>query len=146
MAEEYTSYAEVNKKLTYLIDGSSYLDYTPYEIEEIFSNFLSYACMLYETSEKDLSDRDDELKRFNIKLTDSEQWILAHGMTICWLKPKINYEENMAIAVGDRDYSPTSSANHIDKLLKMLQYSTDEFERLTIGHSYSSGNISELAR
>lgn len=140
-----TIYEDVFKKFTLLVNSSSHLNLTNIEIEDIFKGYLSFGCFYFQECTKDLSDRDDLLGRFNITITDTEQWIISHAMVICWLKPLINYEENMALTIGDRDYTPTSAANHIHKLKQLYDGSIEELDRLIIGYGYSGDDLSELA-
>lgn len=140
-----TQYSEVFKKFTIIIRGSSHLGLTLGDLEVLFEDYLSFGCFYFNQCEQDLTDRSDLLKRFNIDLTDTEQWIIAHGMVIGWLKPLINYEENMIVSIGDRDYNPGSSGNHIDKLTKLYNNSIEELDGFIIGYGYSGDDLSELA-
>lgn len=142
-----TNYSTIFKKFTMIIKASSsHLSLTDEELEDIFSSYLGYACVHFSECEQDLEDRDDDLKVFNITLTNTEQWVLAHAMIICYLKPQLNYEDQMSIKISDRDHTVGSVANHIDKLIKLYDHSALEAERLMISYGFSEGSIGDLTK
>jgi len=139
-----TSYNSVYKKFTNIITGTSHLSLTESELKELFNEYLSFAVFFFTECDKDLEARDDVAEEFTETLTETEQWVLAHAMVIGWLKPLVNYEENMTITIGDRDYNPASSANQLDKLVKLYADSVREADEYIMRYSYHGRDLSDL--
>lgn len=59
------------------------------EFKIVLEGFLMRAIPHFDNCIKDLSDRDDTLKQFNIELDDDEKEILADWIVIMWLDKEI---------------------------------------------------------
>jgi len=74
---------------------------------------------------------------FEDDLTYEEMYILAQGMVIYWLNPKVNREENLKQMVTDSDYKKLSGANMLDKMIKLYEKSLREFRMCMIEYTYN---------
>lgn len=54
--------------------------------------------------------------------------ILAYGMVLSWLNPKIRREENLRQLMNDRDFKQLSNANLLAKLIELHKYTRQELE------------------
>lgn len=59
----------------------------------------------------------DFVGEFIADLTDEEMWILACGMLIGWLEPKIKEEKLLRETIGSKDLKVTSHANQLKELM-----------------------------
>lgn len=71
--------------------------------------------------ENDLSDRDDELSRFNSTLTDIEIECIATQMVSEWIEPQLNNTLLLKQFIGTKDEKFYAQANQIDKLLTLQE-------------------------
>lgn len=84
--------------------------------EDIMMTYLLGATVEFDKCKKDLTINEDNILG---DLEIDEKFILADGMIIYWLQPKINTEEVIRNRITDRDYSSNSPANLLDKLIKL---------------------------
>lgn len=63
---------------------------------------------------KDLEDRDDEMGQFNVNLNAKEIEILATGMVVHWLEPRVLNTDNLRNVLNTKDYSSFSPANLLE--------------------------------
>ena len=90
------------------------------ELEYLLENYLSRAVSLdFKQCKKNLNNVDKDLKQFNEDLTSEEQWIIATGMVMSWLEPKIKREDLLRASITDRDYKESNHANQLDKLMDL---------------------------
>jgi hypothetical protein len=57
--------------------------------------------------------------QFNDTLSNEEILIIVQGCVLHWLQPMLLRERGLKEAVGDRDYNRGSTANLLDKLIKL---------------------------
>ena len=81
--------------------------------EELMLIYLEGAISMFDICEKDLTIENSAFKE---DLTLNEQYILADGMILYWLKPKINTEKMIDLIITTSDYNIKSPANLLDKL------------------------------
>ena len=75
-------------------------------------------------------------KVFPYEIPLTEQWIIAHGMVIGWLTPKINRERLLRESLGDRDYKESSHGNQLQQLMKLFENAKYEIEQFKLDHSF----------
>lgn len=73
---------------------------------------------------------------FPYEISESNMWLIAHGMVIGWLTPKVNRERLLRESVGDRDYKESSHGNQLQQLIKLLENAKKEIEDYKISHSF----------
>jgi hypothetical protein len=78
---------------------------------------------------------------FPYEISETNLWLLAHGMVISWLLPKINRERLLRESLGDRDYKESSHGNQLQQLMKLLENAKHEIEvyQISISHDDFEG-------
>lgn len=115
-----TPFQDVYDKFLSLIDDYELALFNDEDLDFLLINYLSRAVSLdFKQCTKDLNDYDKELKQFNVDLTGEEQWIIANGMVLSWLEPKIKRERLLRDAISDRDYKESSHANQLKELMNL---------------------------
>lgn len=95
----------------YVIDDM--YDTSTSDFETYATVFLQRAIPSFDNCQKDLTDRDDTTRTFNIDLDLNEQVILSDVMTLMWLKKEINNILEMRNHLVSGDYKSFSSANNL---------------------------------
>lgn len=86
------------------------------DLETQLLKYLKSGITDFKYSTKDLTNRNDTTKTFNIELTGLEQEILAKFMLVNWINPQILRLENLRNSLGNRDFQIFSPSAFLDKL------------------------------
>jgi len=100
------------------IEDESWLEIEEEILIELMYDYLVKSIVEFNVCKKDLTidfDNDEIVSN----LSEDEVLILAFGMVIHYLTPKILREENLQQMVTSSDFSKLSNANMLDKLLKL---------------------------
>ena len=108
----------VYRKFLGMIEDEEWLLVDEDVIEELMLNYLENATVEFTQCKKDLSIDYDSLC-FYEELSLNEILILAWGMVIHYLQPKIKREENLRQFISDKDFSKLSNANMLAKLMML---------------------------
>ena len=100
------------------IEDESWLEIDEYVLEELMYDYLYRSIVEFNVCKKDLTI-DPIANEIASDLDEDEVLILAFGMLIHYLTPKILREENLQQMVTSSDFSKLSNANMLDKLLKL---------------------------
>lgn len=112
-----TPFQNIYDKFLTLIEDYTLAILSDEDLEFLLSNYLDRAISLdFKQCTKDLSDYDDVLSQFNMQLSSEEQWIIANGMVLSWIEPKIKREKLLRETISDRDYRESSHANQLKEL------------------------------
>ena len=107
------------------IEDESWLEIEEEILIELMYDYLVKSIVEFNVCKKDLTidfDNDEIVS----DLSEDEVLILAFGMVIHYLTPKILREENLQQMVTSSDFSKLSNANMLDKLIKLrVQVSND---------------------
>ena len=100
------------------IEDENLLEIDEEVLEEIMYDYLCKPIVDFNVCTKDLriNPNTDEIVS---DLDEDEAQILAFGMVMHYLTPKILREENLQQMVTSSDFSKLSNANMLDKLLKL---------------------------
>ena len=100
------------------IEDETWLEIDEDVLEELMYDYLYKSIVEFNVCKKDLTIdlKTDEIVS---DLGEDEVLILAFGMVIHYLTPKILREENLQQMVTSSDFSKLSNANMLDKLLKL---------------------------
>ena len=100
------------------IEDENLLEIDEEVLEEIMYDYLCKSIVDFNVCTKDLriNPNTDEIVS---DLDEDEAQILAFGMVMHYLTPKILREENLQQMVTSSDFSKLSNANMLDKLLKL---------------------------
>lgn len=117
----------VYRKFLGMIEDEEWLLVDEDVIEELMLNYLENATVEFTQCKKDLSIDYDSLC-FYEELSLNEILILAWGMVIHYLQPKIKREENLRQFVSDKDFSKLSNANMLAKLIVLEKDARKQLE------------------
>ena len=117
----------VYRKFLGMIEDEEWLLVDEDVIEELMLNYLENATVEFTQCKKDLSINYDSLC-FHEELSLNEILILAWGMVIHYLQPKIKREENLRQFVSDKDFSKLSNANMLAKLMELEKNARKQLE------------------
>ena len=109
------------------IEDESWLEIDEYILEELMYDYLYKSIVEFNVCEKDLTV-DPIANEIVSDLEEDEVLILAFGMVIHYLTPKILREENLQQMVTSSDFSKLSNANMLDKLLKLRTQIRKEYQ------------------
>ena len=90
-------------------------------------NYLENATVEFNQCKKDLSI-DYDTMTFEETLSMNEIMILAWGMVIHYLQPKIKREENLRQFVSDKDFNKLSNANMLMRLMNLEDKARKQLE------------------
>jgi hypothetical protein len=105
--------------------------------EDILNSFMKSAIVKFKICSKDLSERDDLLKQFNIDLSDEEIEIIASLMIVEWLNPSINTTELLQQNMSTKDFNVFSPANQLKENKDLKTRCKKEASQLISSYSWS---------
>ena len=109
---------EIFSRFLSQIEDESLLEIDEEILEELMYDYLCKSIVDFNVCTKDL--RINPLTNEIVSdLGEDEAQILAFGMVMHYLTPKILREENLQQMVTSSDFSKLSNANMLDKLLKL---------------------------
>ena len=113
-----TSVEEIYRKFLGMIEDEEWLLVDDEVIEDLMLNYLENATVEFHQCKKDLTI-DYNSMCFVEELSMNEAMILAWGMVIHYLQPKIKREENLRQFVSDKDFNKLSNANMLMRLMNL---------------------------
>ena len=109
---------EIFSRFLSQIEDESLLEIDEEILEELMYDYLCKSIVDFNVCTKDLRI-DPYTNEIISDLDEDEAQILAFGMVMHYLTPKILREENLQQMVTSSDFSKLSNANMLDKLLKL---------------------------
>jgi hypothetical protein len=106
------------------------------DFESMLHGWLTSAIAKHRKCTHDLSDRDDELRQFNVDLTDIEQEILAILMVREWLAPQLNSVTLTSQVFGGKEEKFYAQANHLSELRELDERLRLEAQQLSRDYTY----------
>ena len=122
-----TPIQEVYRKFLGMIEDEEWLLVEDEVIEDLMLNYLENATVEFNQCKKDLSI-DYDTMTFEETLSMNEIMILAWGMVIHYLQPKIKREENLRQFVSDKDFNKLSNANMLMRLMNLEDKARKQLE------------------
>ena len=122
-----TPVEEVFGRFLTQIEDESWLELDEEVLEELMYDYLCKSIVEFNVCTKKLNI-DFNTNEFIADLEEDEAQILAYGMVIHYLTPKILREENLQQMVTSSDFSKLSNANMLDKLLKLRTQIRKEYQ------------------
>ena len=107
--------------------------------KELLFDFLESAIPKFSYCNANLSDRNQELFRFNADLNDMEKEILSTLMVVEYLSPKLLNESFFADRLGSKDYQIFSPANKAKEIRALRSMYEDEAKSLQRDYYYRRG-------
>lgn len=112
-----TELQDVYNRFIQKITTYEYVNFTQDELDEEF--YILLINSLDNFYSQDDIEIDNVMGVFNRKLTSQEVDILATGMVVEWLSPKINNIELLKQNLSSKDYQFYSQANHLKELMDL---------------------------
>lgn len=122
-----TPVEEIYRKFLGMIEDEEWLLVDEDVIEDLMLNYLENATVEFHQCKKDLTIDFDNMC-FIEELNMNEILILAWGMVIHYLQPKIKREENLRQFVSDKDFSKLSNANMLMRLMGLEDKARKQLE------------------
>lgn len=141
-----TPFVSIYKKFLSLIDDYELAIPTQEELNEILFEYLDQARSLhFPQCQKDLESltENEGVGEFTETLSSQEQYILALGMKKAWISPKLNFADNMAKEIGDRDYKAVQGTNYIKELSKLDAQIAEEIRNYAVSYTYKNFNLED---
>lgn len=125
-------------------------DYQLYELSQETSEAVLYGYLktaisrFCNTCKKDLSDRNDETKEFNVDLSDTEIDILGEWMCYAFLKTKRNDSDLFKNGLSTKDYTLFSPANLLKAVQEAYKECAKECRSLMNEYSYDTNSVKDF--
>ena len=107
------------------------------DLEDMLHGYLLSAIAKHRKCEHDLSDRDEELKRFNSDLSDLEIEILAILMLREYINQRLHSITNVLQVFSGKETKWFSQAQHIAELRAMDESLRLEAQKLSRDYTYT---------
>lgn len=117
MDTQDTLYSDIYQHFLTKIEDHKLHSLEDEDLEEILEKYLIASIPKFKYCNKDLSNRDSVLKKFNFELTLEEQEIISLIMIVQWLSPQIYSQELLKEKFKTREFNFFSSS----QLLKEMQ-------------------------
>ena len=137
-----TSYEEIYNLAANKITDPEIALLSPEDIEELFHGYLISAIHKFRKCKNDLSNRDDELRQFNVDLLDVEKEILAILVVREWLQPQLYSALLTKQVFSDKEQKYYSQSSHISELRALDE--TLKIEAQKLSRDYTYGNSEYL--
>ena len=133
-----TSYEEIYNLAANKITDPEIALLLPEDIEELFYGYLISAIPKFRKCKNDLSNRDDELRQFNVDLLDVEKEILAILVAREWLQPQLYSALLTKQVFSDKEQKYYSQSSHISELRALDETLKIEAQKLSRDYTYGS--------
>ena len=137
-----TSYEEIYNLAANKITDPEIALLSQEDIEELFHGYLISAIPKFRKCKNDLSNRDDELRQFNVDLLDVEKEILAILVAREWLQPQLYSALLTKQVFSDKEQKYYSQSSHISELRALDE--TLKIEAQKLSRDYTYGNSEYL--
>ena len=118
---------EIFSRFLSQIEDESLLEIDEEILEELMYDYLCKSIVDFNVCTKDLRI-NPQTNEIVSDLGEDEAQILAFGMVIHYLTPKILREENLQQMVTSSDFSKLSNANMLDKLIKLRVQIREDYQ------------------
>ena len=133
-----TSYEEIYNLAANKITDPEIALLLPEDIEELFYGYLISAIPKFRKCKNDLSNRDDELRQFNVDLLDVEKEILAILVVREWLQPQLYSALLTKQVFSDKEQRYYSQSSHLSELRALDETLKIEAQKLSRDYTYGS--------
>lgn len=138
-----TSYEAIYDRATRRLTDFDLASMSDVDLEDTLHGYLMSAIAQFRKCKNDLSDRDDELRRFNTDLLDVEQEILAILVARAWLQPQLQSTLLTSQVFGDKEQKWYAQSQHLTTLMNLDEKLKLEAQKLSRDYSYTYGSYWE---
>lgn len=131
-----TSYETIYNRALSKIEDPTLAMLDEGDLENMLYGWLVSAVAKHRKCTNDLSDRDDELRQFNVDLTDIEQEILAILMTREWVGQQLKSVTNTLQVFSGKETKYYSQAQHLSELRALDESLRLEAQQLSRDYTY----------
>ena len=125
---EYTTFQEVYDAFLSGITDDMFMELTKEDTEEILEELLMAALPHFEFPRQDIFNVDLYKKRFKCLLTAEEIRIIRSYMVVEWINYQLASIENVRQKYSGSDFSFTSQASHMQRLMQLREtYKTEGY-------------------
>lgn len=133
-----TSYEVIYNKCLSKITDPQLAMLSDDDVEYMLSEWMQSAIAKFRKCKNDLSDRDDELRQFNVDLLDIEKEILAIMMAREWVSSQLNSVVNTLQVFSGKETSYYSQAAHLKELQALDDKWRLEAHQLARDYTYAN--------
>lgn len=134
-----TSYEAIYDRATRKLTDFDLAAMSDVDLEDTLHGYLMSAIAQFRKCKNDLSDRDDELRRFNTDLLDVEQEILAILVARAWLQPQLQSTLLTYQVFSDKEQKYYSQAQHLSTLIALDEKLKLEAQKLSRDYTFGPG-------
>ncbi|PIH59163.1 hypothetical protein [Paenibacillus sp. LK1] len=106
--------------------------------EDYIFSFLKSSIAKFTHCRKNLLDRDETNKCFNINLSELEEEILAEMMKVEWMDKEVNNVLEMRLALNNSDFKRYAESNNLKAKMDLRDNIQERVNNLIVQYSYSS--------
>lgn len=132
-----TSYNTVYNRALQKFTDYEFANLPERDMEEMLHDWLLSAIAKFRQCKNDLSDRDEELRQFNIDLEDEEIEILGIMVAREWLQPQLQSSLLTKQIFGGKEENYFSQSQHIKELIDLDSRLKTEAQKLSRDYSYN---------
>lgn len=137
-----TSYDVIYERFAQKITDYKLLELSDEDVETMLLSWLMSAIAKFRRCEHNLSQRDDELKKFEDDLNDTEIEILSLLMVNEWLEPQVNSVLYVSQFFGGKEEKFYAQSNQLEKLITLKKTNETATQKLMRDYGYQK-KISE---
>ncbi len=111
----------------------------------IVISYIPKACIMFESCNQNLEDRDDELQQFNFELSKTNLEILCNFMLIAYLDAEyICVPQMLKARLSTSDFHSLNLHNQLSKVMELRNLLKSENDQLAINKSYKDSKLFDL--
>lgn len=139
-----STYQELYALFLSKVSDYTFLNLTQEELEISLESYLKSSIARFRHCKSNLADRDEDLKLFNVDLSDIEKEVLVSLMLVEYLKPKIITSELLEQSLSSKDYQMYSQANHLKEITSLYKLKKAEADKFITEYSFLSGDLENI--
>lgn len=113
--------------------------------DSIVIGYIPKACMMFESCNQNLEDRDDELQQFNYTLNKTNKEILLNFMLITYLDTEfLCVPQMLKSRLSSSDFKSLNLHNQLSKVMELRNSLKAENDQLAINKSYRGSKLYDI--
>ncbi|KGM93361.1 hypothetical protein IRP63_14770 (plasmid) [Clostridium botulinum] len=134
-----TPFSKIYDKFLSQIEDGDIANLSEGDLKAILFSYMDTSISLeFKQCKKDLLNHVDmDKEEFTVDITSEEINIIALGMVVAYLQPKIRHEQLLIQQIGDRDYKTFSGANLLKELMELEQLTKRRLREYVNSYTYN---------